>query len=883
MLDVGGQFVICSKERRIMRTMKVVRWVIRIAIAACAVGGFGMSCAFAGGESVPSRVERRVAPDDTVFLPGNTHPMASPELDRGLVEADLALGPLRIVLNRSPEQERGLAAFMERQNDPSSPDYHHWLHADEFGRAYGPNDADIAAVTAWLKSNGLQGIQVAKGRTSIAFSGNAAQVQNAFRVQMHRYLVDGVLHVANDRDPQIPRALAPVVGGVFGLSDFRGSPQLARGQYVKHDLNSGVTVPLAPESSPPEGPASPGLAPELAFSNATGAREDVTPYDFATIYNVLPLWKETKPIIGTGVKIAIAGGSDIDLADVSTFRSAFGLPKNPPTIIHNGADQGVQNDEDENTLDVEMAGAAAPGADVMLVVTGPKAGGYGESAVYIVENEIAPIMNMSYGQCELDLGTSGNLAFNGLFQQGAAEGISIFISSGDQGATACTRANPKATAVDKAGLQVNGYASSPYVTAVGGTDFIWNYITNGESTFWTTNAADGASARGYVPEQAWNNSCSDPLLLANFNTSAGKPFANSEALCNGLARYLNGFYKDLLNVWGGSGGYSHCTATTTGSSGTTCNSGSGYAKPTWQSGTGVPADKKRDVPDLSLFSAAWILGPDLAGLGAPDFGGSAILFCFTGGSGSCGYNPNNPSEIIMQEVGGTSAASPYMAGVMALVIQQTGATQGLANAALYKLAAKDTLSTCNALNVVVGSGCVFHDVTSGSNAMPCEVGTGEPLCVAENKGDSYGLSAGYAATTGYDLTTGLGSINAANLVKDWTSVAPTPKVSITPTTGLAFGASAVGATSAAKLVTVKNVGSVAATLFEYGATIGGTGATSFLKSATTCGATLAVGASCTIGVEFKPAAKGSLTATLSISDNAASATPQTVALSGTGD
>ena len=493
------------------------------ALAALCVMVFNARRSPRGRPRVRCRLEccLTVVDSDSVRLVGNTHPLATPGADRGRADPATRFERMMLVLQRSPEQEVALAAFNEHQHDQFSEDYHHWLSARDFGRLYGPADADIAAVTKWLQSHGLQIYQVNEGKVSIEFSGTIAQVEEAFHVEMHRYLVDDVEHVANDRDPAIPRALAPVVNGVASLNDFRPVSLTILGKYVKRNMKTGKITPLEPPSVLRNSPLhTSGINPNLGYEGDDGLpHEDVSPYDFATIYNSLPLWKASTPIIGTGVTVAIAAGSDIASSDVANFRKAFSLPAKSFTTIHNGTDpgeSGPNGDQIENTLDVEMVGAAAPGANITLVVSKDTSTSFGFelSMQYIVSHETAPIMSASYGLCELVLGKSGNALFSGIEQQGATEGITIFISAGDQGAAGC---DGHQSTPDKIGLAVNGLASPPYVTAVGGTDFTWSFIDAPLSTYWnTTTNADGASAKGYLPEVPWNSTCVNPLLLNVF-------------------------------------------------------------------------------------------------------------------------------------------------------------------------------------------------------------------------------------------------------------------------------------------------------------------------------------------------------------------------------
>lgn len=800
--------------------------------------------------ATPSRVLVPVDETRLVRLAGNTHPQARAEFDQGPADPQRMMDRIMLVLRRSPEQESALDEFMAEQYDPKSANFHHWLEPEEFGRLYGPSDADMAAVTNWLENHGFQILVVAKGRGDIEFSGTVGQVERAFHTEIHRYLVDGKEHIANLRDPSIPAALAPVVIGPAALHDFIPMHQSVLGGLVKRDRKTGEITPLDASEG--------GAAPQLTYIGAgSNPHEDITPYDFATIYNLLPLWNAG--IDGAGVKIAIAGVSDIEQSDLNTFRSSFGLPPMTLDTIHNGPDPGiVAGGTIENTADVEWSGATAKNAQIVLVVT---ASAPGSSMQYIVDNKVAPIMSGSYGACESELGTAGNSAFNGVYKQGAAEGISIFISAGDQGATGCDKSGQAGPYYASLGLQVNGLASSPYVTGVGGTDFNW-FVNSNLSIYWNASQnAEGATAKGYIPELPWDPTCTSQWLLTNYN------YPNALTLCGDIIGSVGGPSDPIVFVEGGSGGRSSCT-TNSGSTPATC--GGGYAKPAWQAGNGVPNDGKRDVPDVALFAAGgWEPIP-------ANLDGSAYLICLAAGSpGGCDYS--DPSYIIYQEIGGTSLSSPAMAGIMAMVVQKMdGKSQGLANPVLYQLAGKENYSDCGSDGVAAGNGCVFYDITDGTNAMVCQTDTVD--CYNPSGLGPLGISTGYNSGPGYDQTTGLGSVNAKNLVYGWAAaIAPAATLSAT---ALTFAGTKIGSSSAAKAITIKNTGLTTLDIASGGITIAGSDPNAFTKT-TTCGSTLVANASCSISVTFKPKALGALKATLEIADNA-SGSPQKVALSGTG-
>jgi subtilase family serine protease len=799
--------------------------------------------------ATPNRITHAIDDTKLVRLQGNVHPMARSEFDQGLVSSDLSMYRIVMVLQRSPQQEAALTAFMAEQYDSKSPNFHHWLTPEEFGKQYGPSDSDIQLVTSWLQNNGFRLDNVSKGRVTIEFSGTAHQVQEVFHTEIHRYLVNGKEHIANSSDPEIPEAIAPVVQGISSLHNFFPKPQMVKGKLVTRNAKTGKITPV--EKTTVQG----GNRGQFTYTDDNGfTREDITPYDFATIYNVLPLWNAG--INGKGETIAISGASDISLTDVANFQKSFGLPNNPPTVIHNGTDPGEDSSgRGENTLDVEWSGAVAPQAKVAFVVSASTSTTFGGqlSNSYIVDHVTAPVMSASYGECELGLGTSGNAAYNKIWQQGAAEGISIFESAGDQGSAGCESQDTAAPNAASTGLQVNGMASSPYVTAVGGTDFLWQ--NNSISTYWnTSNSANGATAKGYIPEIPWNSTCTSSYIISLSTDTTAEQF------CNDAYDGQYDAYYAFVVIAAGSGGKSACT-TPSGTTAATCSGG--YAKPSWQTGTGVPSDGKRDLPDVSLFASG----------GYPDgFVGSAYLVCDSENA-PCDYSSN--SDIIYQEIGGTSASSPAMAGMMALVVQKMGGAQGLANPAFYALAAKENLTTCNSNTVKNGSTCVFYDTTSGNNSQVCV--TGSTNCKTSTSGDELGVLTGYTTTKGYDLATGLGSINATNLVNGWSSAVGTRTVTLSPTS-IAFPNTSTGTTSASKTITLKNTGSSATTISSI--TVTGANTTSFHET-NNCGTSVAAGASCSIIVTFEPVSATGKAANISVADNA-TGSPQVVTLTGTG-
>lgn len=685
-----------------------------------------------------SMVTQPVNENQMLVLQGNTHPLARAEFDQGAAPASLPMENIQLVLKRTPEQEAALAELLREQQDPSSPNFHKGVTPQEFGARFGASDHDIQAVTSWLQLHGLRVVEVSPGRNIIQFSGTAAQVGAALHTSIHSFVVKGEQHWANSTEPQIPAALGDVVAGVNTLHNFRRKSMSRKIGTFSRSNATGETKPIRPQFTFDLGTGCSGLVTAGCFA--------VAPFDFATIYNVLPLWNGG--IDGTGETIAIVGDSNINPADVASFRSIFGLPVNAPHVIiaDNGTDPGIQpppnGDELEADLDVEWAGAVAKGATIDFVIAANtnSANGVDLAAEHIINHNLAPVMSESFGSCELDLGSGGNSFFNSLWQMGAAEMITIVVSTGDNGAAACDfpNSNPNVAQPAMNGLQVSGIASTPFNIAVGGTDF--DQLTNSTSFWSTTNAQNTQlSAKGYIPETTWNDSCTNiDFILAGFTPLP-------EMNCNTAQ------LDSSINPIGAGGGISNCTAPT-GQTPSSC--AGGYAKPAFQSAPGVPNDGKRDLPDVSLFAGDGLVG-------------SFYVICeqdqnTPSTNNPCSLaNPNNDTV----GVGGTSASTQAFAGIMALVVQKAKSRQGIGAAtAMYQLASQQSLSACSS-SATPANTCVFNDVTKGTISQPCAKNS--PNCIVATSTDTVGVLSGCDAAPGYDLATGLGTINAENLVNNF--------------------------------------------------------------------------------------------------------------------
>ena len=542
-------------------------------------------------------------------------------------------------------------------------------------------------------------------------------------------------------DPAIPAALSPIIKSIVSLNDFHPRPLYTKLQPIKP-----------------------------SYTTASGYYL-VAPIDLATIYNLKPLFASN--ITGKGQTIAVLEDTDVQSpADWLAFRKRFALTKAYPyatlTQVHpqmgtagNCPDPGVNGDDGEADLDIQWSSAAAPNANIVLAAcdnTDTNFGPYIAMENLLTNGGTPPaIISLSYGGPETSQGAGFNAYINALYRLAVLEGVSVYVSSGDNDAAIADARNSPATN----GINVNGLGSTIYNVAVGGTDFGDSYFGDNDTYWNAANQPNGGSAKSYVPEIPWNNSCGSTLIATAYG------YANTygvDGFCNSSLASEYGY----LNVVGGSGGPSGCAYGTPNPPDSLIVSGTcaGYAKPGWQSLVGVPKDGVRDLPDVSLFAASGVWG-------------HYYLFCYS--DATFGGVPCNEG---LFGAGGTSFASPIVAGFQSLVNQYTGSVWGNPNPVLYSLARTEYgasgKASCNSsLGNAVSASCTFYDVTFGDNDATCVAGS--PNCYApagalgvlSTSTTSY--KPAFSATTGWDFSTGIGTINANNLVKNWMSGAKNVK------------------------------------------------------------------------------------------------------------
>jgi subtilase family serine protease len=572
-----------------------------------------------------------------------------------------------VALKRDAPTQAAFETLLTEQQRPGSALYRQWLSPAEVGQMFGVAPADLQAVEGWLESQGLAVARVEPNGLLLDVTGSVAAVSGAFRTNFAEFRVGAETRLSATEEPSVPVALEAVIAGVHGLSQSTLHPQ-SIATVMQGRLSAQVGGGLSAQ-------------PQLT---ATNGQHFLTPNDFATIYDLGSVYSGGNTgatVAGKAQRVAIVGRSRVAATDISQFESMTGLPAAQPNVIvpTGGVDPGTTNDgnQDEATLDVDRVMGTAPGVGVDLVVSADSrtVSGIYTAAAYAVNTLVDPVLSISFGDCEANAGQQGVSVWDTLFSAAAAEGISVMVSSGDSGAAGCDGESSTLPLTQTA--SINYICASSYVTCVGGTQFA---DTSSAGSYWSAQNGSGqSSAVSYIPEGAWNEPQSGSTYVA-------------------------------AGTGGGASAY--------------------IAKPSWQTGAGVPADGMRDVPDVALSSATH----------------DGYVACLAYAGGDC-------SQQRFEVFGGTSAAAPGMAGIVALMNTATGTAAGNVNPLLYRLAAD-------------ASNGVFHDVTEATAGVSgCTVSI--PSMCNNSTPSAAGLTgglAGFEVAAGFDQSTGWGSVDAARLI-----------------------------------------------------------------------------------------------------------------------
>jgi kumamolisin len=412
--------------------------------------------------------------------------LASDAVRTGSVAAN---SPIALEVSLTPRNQAGLDAFLRQVSDPASPQYKQYLTVAQYAAAYGADNAQISQVTKYLRGQGLSVGAVTANHLTLAVSGTAAQAEKAFGVELGTWRTSGRDIYANAAAPTLPSDIASVVSGVAGLS------------------NASKRTP----SYHVENQAAPHAGTVLTPTKARGG------------YNL------TAPLAagdnGTGQTIGLVEFSAYSSSAVAAYNSKYSLGASAATVVNVAGGTTDTSGSVEDELDIEVANALAPKANVK-VYEAPNSDA-GEVALYaaLVSADV-PVISSSWGQPE---NQESNLTSDDAdFKEAAAQGQSIFAASGDSGATD-----------DGSTLSVDYPASDQYVSGVGGTD-----LTVSSANAWSSET--GWSGSGGGQSDKW----STPAFQAPVNTSGHREVPDVSAAGGDASPWYIDADGSWTDVWG---------------------------------------------------------------------------------------------------------------------------------------------------------------------------------------------------------------------------------------------------------------------------------------------------------------------------------------------
>ncbi|MCL1632887.1 S53 family peptidase [Sporolactobacillus sp. CPB3-1] len=550
--------------------------------------------------------------------------------------------PVSVDIVLKAKNEHLLQSYIDRSVNPNSAFYHNYLSVHEFGSNFGASPATIIALTQYLKNYHIS-TKIYANHLIVSASGTAGDFNKAFSVTIQKAKFKGRSFHAAKNGPKLPRFLANNVLAVLGLTNYSELTP----RSVKRPLK---------------------LTP-----NASGGPLSLNPSDLIKQYNVEPLY--SKGADGTGQTIGIVTLADFNTEDAYSFWQQEGIDVKPDRIHKKLVDGGSDwNGYEETTLDVEQSGALAPKSDINVYVGPNTDTGFVNAFATAIDENTASQISVSWGLSETAITAAIKeqtedpayaQVFNQLFEQAAAQGISMFASAGDAGSYDASRD------AGTYNLAVDNPADSPYITAAGGTTLPWSYTTR-------TGVKLNVSS-----ERAWGWNYLYPYFDSlGLNTPAG------------WASYY---------FVGGGGGFSQLFATPNYQKGV-----SGVDQYTavqlWQPST--------DFGSVTPLSDSKIVTGHATGRNMPDVSLNADPYT--------GYkvylsDPDTPgSNAGFITLGGTSVVSPQLAGLTALMNSSQNDRIGFWNSQIYRFA-KQKNSPFHPLNTTGAENTnLFYTGTEGT-------------------------------------------------------------------------------------------------------------------------------------------------------------------------
>jgi subtilase family serine protease len=681
----------------------IFQWLLCIAVVV-AMSCAPLSAGTAGGKLVTNNTPSYVA----------TAKKLGAEDSAKVIEVSIWLQPH----NRSQ-----FDALTQSLYDRTSPNYHHWLKAQDLAARFAPTAQEAQTVQQFFAAHNLKVVKTGPNNFYVRARGTVGDVEKAFQVQLNNYQMGSKTVRANAGDPYVAGPAGGLVRAVSGLDDAQfehtlvtqptnlgGSKTAAEKPAAVSDADfysqqcfTGTETESFSTNGDGELPIGTYSGNKLNLQSATSPGCGYTPSSIQTAYNLTGLYNEGYD--GTGQTIAIVDwcGSFSIQSDANKFSTKFGLPKLTSSnfaITYTAPSECIAYDQVEINLDVEWAHAVAPGANINLVVPPSASFQDVDEAEFDVANfGLGNVLSGSYGSPEA-LTAATELDTESLISEiGAAAGISFNFATGDEGNYALT---------DDIFLPtVNAPADSPWSTAVGGVTLALN---SDNSIAW---------------QAGWGNNVN---VLAAKGVVADPPVGE--------------FYA------GSGGGPSNCVTKHTEFRRPICTGG--FPKPSYQKGS-VPG-AYRQLPDVS-----WLADP---------FTGAVILISI----------PGQFPEQVYQVVAGTSLATPMFSALWAIANQEAlaggGTELGQAAPYLYTMPAgaiSDIVPVTSATNVT-GSVQDSHGTKKYSAARLAEATPSERDFVSAlwdivtdvetTAVVSFGTDPGLNTAPGWDNMTGVGTPNA---------------------------------------------------------------------------------------------------------------------------
>lgn len=491
-----------------MKKLAAVALVMGVAMAACS-GGHGGSVLPAATQAHAARTARSAAPAGWA----NTATQVSNLLnatDQGPLAASKPLTvQVGLALHNVPQLQAAIAA-----GQVVSP--------AQFAATYAPTAAEAQQVASYLQSQGLSNVTVAPNRLLVSASGTAAQVAAAFDTTLHAFSQNGASRYANTTPAYVPAALDGIVVAVLGLNDVPAFKP---------------TIHVGPAAGTPPSPCT--------VTGVLACVRSYAPADYWRAYNVggVPA--------ASGVNVAIMTEGDVSgaVADFRVNEQNAGLSPVPVIVKPVGAASSDTAGNDEWTLDMFASSGMAGSVGALYLYDTTSLSDADIAAEYNawVSDDIAPVGNSSFGGCEFGPVLDGSLAMiDQILMQGAAQGQTMFASSGDTGSF-CSVGTPNGV---PAGVpEVEYPAASPYVVAVGGTTLVttaagayqgevsWYAGGGGLSTFetapaWESGVQPASALRG-VPDVSMDG---DPNTgMGIYTASTGATAIGGTSLSSPLA------------------------------------------------------------------------------------------------------------------------------------------------------------------------------------------------------------------------------------------------------------------------------------------------------------------------------------------------------------